>query len=337
MPSLEPVMEVYEHLYPASAEWKRPFKILDGIRQIRNGAALEAVAKTLRVRPAKLEPLLVGDPVKTFLGTAYQEASDDHPKSKAARKNLGQMVLGHVAERVFEQLYKNEIGNDDLVLEDSRTSRNETDYRVMDANKHPVFRINIKFHGTQFRKAKDLVGLEPEDCFALATYKIWQGHKKNEAEKLPYVFLVVSAPELSGETVGQAIPDRFARFATILRASVGVDGLGKRDLEDAMALSLIGDATAPEFVPVRDNIVAKLAVADWRALSAERAKRLVHSLLFERVFAVRVRGFAQNYRNAELDMHFSLKNDMTSLHDFLKVYTDGGLHALTSQLARGDI
>ncbi len=72
------------------------------------------------------------------------------------------------------------------------------------------------------------------------TYKIWQGHKKNELEKLPYVFLVVSAPELSGEVVGQSIPDEFARFATILRASVGVTGLGKKNLEDAMAAFLIG-------------------------------------------------------------------------------------------------
>jgi hypothetical protein len=238
---------------------------------------------------------------------------------------------------VFETLYKHEIGNDDLKLEDSRTTRNETDYRVLDAGAHPVFRINIKFHGTQFRKAKELVGLEPEDCFALATYKIWQGHRKNELEKLPYVFLVVSVPDLSGETVGSKVPDSLARLATILRASVGVSGLGKRDVEDEMAKLLISDGTPADFVPVRDNIVAKLAVADWRALSAEKAKRLVHRLLFERVFAVRVRGFAQNYRNAELDMHFSLSSDMTSLHDFLKVYADGGLHALTSQLARGDI
>lgn len=337
MPSLEPVMEVYTRLCPALADWSRPFRILDAVRQVRNGTNPADVCKAARIKPVTFAPLLAGDPVKVMMGTAFSEAGDDHPKNKAARKSLGQMVLGHVAEQVFERLYKREIGKDDLVLEDSRETRNETDYRVMDANRHPVFRINIKFHGTQFRKAKELVGLEPEDCFALATYKIWQGHKKNELEKLPYVFLVVSAPEVSGEVVGQSIPDDLARFSTILRASSGVNDLHKRDLEDAMAQILIGPDAPTDFVPVRDNIIEKLEAADWRALSAERAKRLVHKLLFDRVFAVRVRGFAQNYRNAELDMHFSLSNDMTKLQDFLKVYTDGGLHALTSQLARGDI
>jgi hypothetical protein len=338
MPSLEPVLEVYARLYPALADWSPPFRLLHAIQDVRNGTSVEDAAKAKRFRPAKLEPLLAGgDPIKILFGHSWAECGDDHPKSKAARKSLGQMVLGHVAERVFEALYKREIGNDDLVLEDSRETRNETDYRVLDANRHPVFRINIKFHGTLFRKAEELVGLDPEDCFALATYKIWQGHKKNELEKLPYVFLVVSAPELSGETVGQSIPDDFARLSTLLRASVGVNDLRKRDVEDAMAKVLIGPDAPAAFVPIRDHIVTTLEAADWRALSAERAKRLVHKLLFERVFAVRVRGFAQNYRNAELDMHFSLTQDMTTLHDFLSVYTKGGLHALTSQLARGDI
>ena len=287
--------------------------------------------------PRDLSHCFTGDPVKALLGTSFLEAGDDHPKNKAARKSLGQMILGHVAERVFEALYTRDIGSGDLVLEDSRGSRNETDYRVLDASSHPIFRINIKFHGTLFRKAKELVGLDPHDCFALATYKIWQGHKKNEEEKLPYVFLVVSAPALSSEVIGQQVPDRYARSATLLRAAVGVNGLGKRNLEDAMAKQLIGPDSPQEFIGIRHDIIQKLEAADWRAISAERAKRLMTKLLFERVFAVRVRGFAQNYRNAELDMHFSLNKDMTTLHDFLRVHTDGGLHALTSQLARGDI
>ena len=38
---------------------------------------------------------------------------------------------------------------------------------------------------------------------------------------------------------------------------------------------------------------------------------------FERVFALRVRGFAPRFPGAALDMHFSLSPDLTPLHRFL--------------------
>jgi hypothetical protein len=85
---------------------------------------------------------------------------------------------------------------------------------------------------------------------------------------------------------------------------------------------------------VAESIVPQLEAADWRVLSAAKADRLLRDLLFDRVYAVRVRGFAQNYRNAELDMHFSLSGDLTTLHDFLRIYKDSGLHGLTSHLSR---
>jgi hypothetical protein len=53
------------------------------------------------------------------------------------------------------------------------------------------------------------------------------------------------------------------------------------------------------------------------------------------VFAVRVRAFARNYRNAELDMHFSLEQDLTRLEDFLELLKTHGLHGLTARLERG--
>jgi hypothetical protein len=43
---------------------------------------------------------------------------------------------------------------------------------------------------------------------------------------------------------------------------------------------------------VTDSIVPQLEAADWRVLSAAKADRLLRELLFDRVYAVRVRGFA---------------------------------------------
>jgi len=54
-------------------------------------------------------------------------------------------------------------------------------------------------------------------------------------------------------------------------------------------------------------------------LSARRADKLLRDKLWERVFAVRTRNFTQAFRNAELDMHLSLKDDMIPLEELLDV------------------
>lgn len=304
---------------------------------MRAGASIEDVARALRWRPAALTTLVTAaDPVAALLGHSYAEAGPDLPESRRARLGLGQMLLGKVAEQVFERLYKREIGSNELILEDSRDARNDTDYRVLNGQRRPVFRINIKFHGTQFRDAIKNVGLAPEDCFALATYKIWHGLQKEARESLPFVFLVVSVADLSADRVGALVPDDLARFGTLIKAARNVTDLPKRDIEERIVDLLLGGAIA-EFEATRTEVEAKLEAADWRALSAARANRLLREMLFERVFAVRLPRFTQSYRRAEVDMHFSLSSDMTGLRDFLKVYKDGGLHLLTSKLARGEI
>ena len=53
------------------------------------------------------------------------------------------------------------------------------------------------------------------------------------------------------------------------------------------------------------------------------------------LYALRVRGFARNYRNAELDMHFSLTGDLTPLSEFLRVLKNDGVQGLVGRLERG--
>lgn len=44
-----------------------------------------------------------------------------------------------------------------------------------------------------------------------------------------------------------------------------------------------------------------------------------------------------NYRGAELDMHFSLSDDLTRLEDFLQILKDKDIPALVGRLERGTI
>ena len=43
---------------------------------------------------------------------------------------------------------------------------------------------------------------------------------------------------------------------------------------------------------------------------------LLGDLLFDRVFAMKIRGFAQQFRRAELNMHFSLSSDLVPVEKF---------------------
>jgi hypothetical protein len=272
------------------------------------------------------------DPVEALVGCSLSLARGEE-SLRRARVIVGQLLLGQLAESAFERIYKATMGTDELALEDHRITRGDTDYRVLNGQRRPVFRINIKFHGTLFRDAREQVGLDPEDCFALATYKIHQALLKQDREVLPYLFVIVSVPGVTGGSVGDVIPDEFAHLVSLVHEAPKV--AGKRSIEERVVDHLINAETRESFRARLQDFAGQIEVARWRVLSARRAEALLTKMLFQRVFAVRIRGFAQKYRRAELDMHFSLKDDLTPLQDFLTMLKEHGLHGLTARLERG--
>jgi hypothetical protein len=310
----------------------KPFLLLQSLERLRSGEEPRQAAKAAGSTPKRLKTLVSSpDPVADALGSDLLQAASEERMGKA-RAMLGQLLLGVVAERAFEKIYKTRMGTSELTLQDFRDSRNETDYRVLNGQGRPVFRINIKFHGTRFRKAAELVGLDPADCFALATYKIYQGLQKHEKEVLPYIFAIVGVADLTGAHVGKVVPEDLVHLNSLILAS---KISGKRNVEDRIVLHLL-DTPQTELVQTAINEFRRqIEEADWRVISARRANLLLRDKLFDRVFAVRVRAFARNYRNAELDMHFSLEQDLTRLEDFLELLKTHGLHGLTARLERG--
>lgn len=310
-----------------------PFMLLDATKRAREGADVLRAAREARTTRKRIESLAEStDPIMAIFGVNLTEASSTVAMQRP-REMIGQLLLGELAERSFMDIYRETMGADELILEDERISRNETDYRILNGQRRPVFRINIKFHGTLFRNARGLVGLDPEDCFALATYKIHQGLLKHETERLPYVFVIVGVPGLTGARVGAAIPEDMAHLISLVHAARRV--AGKRAIEERIVSYLVENEQRKPFRSEITRFREEIRAADWHVLSARRANKLLRDKLFERVYAVRVRSFARNYRNAELDMHFSLKEDLTPLKDFLQSARDRGLHGLAVDLERG--
>jgi hypothetical protein len=235
------------------------------------------------------------------------------------------MLLGALTEERFERVSMELTGGRNLTVENHRLSRSDTDYRLMNGLGKPVCRINIKFHGTLFRQALDRVGLDPQDCFPLATYKIHSALKRQDEERLPYVFLVLSVSDLTAGSVAHTIPDELVWFLSTVR--------GKRDVEEAIVTRL----KKADYQDSLREVRTRVGQGDFRVISARRANNLLREKLFERVFALRQRGFTRAYANAEIDMHFSLSGEMTALSEFLAMFAQESLQVLAVRLDRGEI
>ncbi|MCY3655417.1 MAG: hypothetical protein OXG95_02260 [Chloroflexi bacterium] len=310
-----------------SNAWPKPLHVLQGLELIKAGERLEDAAREVRTsRPRLRRAHDAADPFADVLGEALPPNSV-LVNDRASK--LGTLVLGRSAELVFEELYRREMPDTEFNLVDLREGRTDTDYRMYNGQGRPVYRINIKFHGARFRRASDLVSLDPEDCFALATYKIDSAMKKQNDEQLPYFFAVVGVSNLTGVAVGERIPRDVTEAVSFLGRAPR--GPSIRRMEDAAVEHLVrSNAT------VVTTTMGEIREADWHMLSARRADKLVREKLFERVFALRVPSFARAFRGAELDMHFSLSEDLTPLPDFLTALRERGPQAVSTILERGD-
>lgn len=324
--TLEELRSLLQQLYPAN-NWPKPFSIFQNVGVARDDpATLAAIARACGTTKKRVQEILdAPDPFAVVFGgsTPAEKAA------KSARQMLGNLIVGRCAERVFVDRYKKEAATNELELSDLRESRSDTDYRLLNGRGRPVYRINIKFVGSQFRRAQELVGLDPPDCFALATYKINAALQKQIADRLPFLFIVVSVPGLSAEEVGGKAPEALREFLGLVTQAHGVPK--KRDIQDHVVKWLEERNDAGFY-----EVLGRIEHGSWHVLSARRADKLLREKLFERVYALRIRGFAQQFRGAELDMHFSLSQDLTSLDTYLHKLRESGYQMVTTMLERGE-
>ena len=322
--TLNELCELLNQLYPVS-QWPKPFPLLRVIRSVSQDSIAQVARDSGLTKNRVREILAAPEPMAAiFGGTTPGEKA-----AKAARQMLGNLIVGRCAERLFVEHYKREAATNELVLSDLREGRSDTDYRLINGRGRPVYRINIKFVGSQFRRAQELVGLDPSDCFALATYKINAALQKQVEDKLPFLFIIVSVPGLSAEDVGGKAPAELLELLGLITQATKFPK--KRDIQDHVVKHLESTGNRG-FI----EVLGRIAHGRWHVLSARRADKLLRDMLFERVYALRIRGFAQQFRGAELDMHFSLSQDLTPLDTYLHTLRESGYPMVTTLLERGE-
>jgi hypothetical protein len=217
----------------------------------------------------------------------------------------------------------------DVTLLDDRTQRSDADYVLINGAGKPLYRLNIKLHGSLFRQSMEHVGLAPENCFPLATYKIFSALQKQDERHLPYLFVVVTAPGLTAESTGDALPQVVSEGLLTAKAVIGS---GVREAEERFISAF--RRLDPAFFAEIDK---KLMSGKWFVFSARRAHNLMKEFLFERVFALRQRNFNRAFRNAEIDLHLSFSDDMIPVQEFLERSKTLSAAQLYSMIERGTI
>lgn len=332
MIKLDALVNIVGRLYDDPIQIPRPLHLASPLHAALAGRLRPGDAARAGRTTASRMAALVGapDPVDALLGPFAPLTIDDDDR---ARSTIGTLLIGQVAERVFEQLWPTIFPDPEIALFDDRARRGDTDFLVAGRGGHRMFRINIKFFGSLFRQAREAVGLDPADCFPLATYKIHSATKKQEEEAVPYVFVVVGVPNMTGSTIGEQLPDEVIQFVVATRKSSKMSR--KRDVEDRIVAALVTDPGAFGVRSLVETATGAIAGAPWRFISARRADALLRDKLFERAFALRIPRFTSAYRRAEIDMHFSLHEDMKDLAEMGEIYARRGITQLASMLERG--
>jgi hypothetical protein len=292
------------------------------------GEPIETVAHDLRVQIHRLRGLV--ESVQRQGLSAFVDTATIPAEIFTRTKNgIAQMLLSLLAERRFIQLSNEITGAGVLKIEDHRPSRTDTDFRLMNGGGRPLCRLNIKFHGTPFRESRRYVGLEPDDCFPLATYKINNAERRQHTEDLPYVFVVLTALDLSAAEVAKIIPGDYVEALVVMQRTVST---GKLALEERVVERLLAADQLPRF----ESILGRMPEGQFRVLSASRAMELLKKHLFARVHALSLKAFTRKFRNAEVDMHFSLTHELTSARTFLEL-TRESPQVFAIKLWRGEI
>jgi hypothetical protein len=244
---------------------------------------------------------------------------------------MANMLVARIAEDEFERRYAKVMQGQEFTFADHRFEGTDTDFLVVDGRKRPAFRMNIKAHGTFFERAQMFVGLEPEDTYALATYKVRQAVRKSQAEALPFLFAIVSSKRLTSAPLADALPEEVRLVADTSTLYTGLTGWER--IEDRVVTHLIDVHGDDELV---SDLRAAASEANWRVISAIKANRLMNQLLDQRVPAVSNPRF-KVAPNSQPNMHFSLSQDMIDLDELLVKLRDDGIQHVATKIAYHEI
>jgi len=179
--------------------------------------------------------------------------------------------------------------------DDREAGHGLSDFTVREAGED--LPINIKNAGTRFERAKQLVGLEPDDCIPIPAYKA-----NAAVEAQPNLLYVVSADYDLVARLKELLPQLLSSDeATVWEVLNKCSGTHLRNGEDDFIFS-----TVRKYWSAIKEVVA---ANPFEVISARKALRILHTNP-QRTPGIGLRAWGTG-ASAEVNVHVSIKAEMT--------------------------
>lgn len=243
-------------------------------------------------------------PVVIGLGTSVRLN-----KPRAAFRNL---VVGTIAEGVFESTQLRPLEKYGFKIIDYHEKGENRDFGVNKDNLE--LPINVKTASTVFRNALKTVGLDPEDCIPVSTYKALGGSKR--VPNLIYVDLVDFALR---EKVDAFVESLVGPPAILWDLFSWYAGKGAKQAQDQYIKQLFS-----EHRPALEAFVDD--ASNFRVISAKKVVALMHQMP-HRVPGLGIKAAGTGTFNAEVNLHISVSRETQPWADVANLIVEHGIQA----------
>ena len=251
------------------------------------------------------------------LGIVGGNGLDPQHLRRVRNQAFQNLVVGTIAERVFRNSHLADLEAAGFIVCDLHERGENRDYAVQrDGLELP---INVKVASTMFRNARQTVGLDPQDCIPISTYKAIGASER--VPDLVYIDLVDFTLREKVDAFMHALQGSLA-LAWALLSWYG--GPGLKHAQDEYVATLFdqhGDA------------LVKLApgVTSYRVISAQRVLAIMRANP-RRVPGLGVPAAGTGTFNAEVNVHVSVEQETVPWDDVAETLRRQGIQAVLDQI-----
>lgn len=254
----------------------------------------------------------------------FQSALAPRPQG-SAENPVTKLIPALLTEKRFiERLQTLKAQRPGLDYSDDRIRHDPTDVVLIEGERR--LPINIKVASTRFEMAKKLVGLDPDDCIPIATYKAHAALARHPT--LLYVVAIDFTLNSVAEKLVSSLEPAEATAWDAVNRYVGLSdtgaGVGRKDAEDSLVKRIVERHW--------ERIRSSLAQSEFHVVSARRVTRILQTKP-ERTPGIGIKAWGTR-ASAELNVHLSVRDETTPWTNVASRIASGGLEVVLESIAR---
>lgn len=301
----------------ADSRWEA-VALARGVEALKGGASIAEAARMafdsgLSTLKRSKELLLEAE------GKGFAQILTPRSRIGSAENPVTKLFPATITEERFLDLLEDLSQRSHLTIQDHRQSGHSlVDFSLTDGTN--TLPINVKNAGTAFRQARQLVGLEPEDCIPIPAYK---AHGAFEQE--PNLIYAVSPDYQLIAKINETLQTVLSRDELISWDLLSrFEGSRLRTGEDAFVFGMVRK--------YRRELLACCSAHQFHVISARKAIRILQTMP-QRTPGIGLRAWGTG-ASAEVNVHVSVKEDMKRWEVIVEKIDAGGIEAVVRAVNR---